>query len=304
MLMKLVHAYLGLRRAAGFRLKELERHLRSFVQFATQRGEPYIKSQTVIDWATAATSSQRGRIRRLRDLIRFARFAVAEDARHEIPPDGIFGRRKPRPAPFIYSPDDIQRLLQAAAQGSRPGSLPSETFRTLFALLAVTGLRISEALGLRLDDVTADGLFIRDSKFHKSRWVPLHETTRTALQQHFERRRRVAGADDHLFVSSSGEPLRHGSVYYLFRQLLKRTGLDSGTFPRRPRIHDLRHTFAVRALQACPEGRDAVGRHMVALSTYLGHSRVSSTYWYLQATPQLMRDIARSCEGFFHGERS
>lgn len=304
MLMRLLDTYLALRRAAGFKLQEVERHLRSFVHFATLRGDCLIKSQTALDWVVASTAMQGARIRRLRELIHFARFARAEDPRHEIPPDGVFGRRKPRTAPFIYSPEDLQRLLHAAAHWRSPGSFPAETFRTLFALLAVCGLRISEALALDLHDVTTDGLFIRNSKFRKSRWVPLHESSLQALQQYIERRKAVAGADPHLFVSPSGEPLRYSSVYDTFRELLKRTGWDAGAFPRRPRLHDFRHTFAVRALQECPQGRIQVGRHMLALSTYLGHKGVSSTYWYLQATPELMRDIADHCESFLYGGRS
>lgn len=304
MLMKRVDVYLRLRRAAGSQLHRAEAHLRRFAHFATQRGDHHIKTATVIDWIVAETSSQDERILRLSEIIRFALFAKAEDACHQIPPHGIFGRRTPRRPPFTYSEEDIRRLVQAAAYLGPVGSLRSMTFKTLFALLAVTGLRISEALALRFNDLTADGLHIRDSKFHKSRWVPLHESTLHALQQYIEHRKAVAGADSHLFVSPSGGPLRRGAVYQVFRQLLKRIGLDCGSVPRRPRIHDLRHSFAVRALQLCPEGRFHVGRHTLALSTYLGHKDVSSTYWYLEATPQLMRDIAVACEEAFQGGSS
>lgn len=301
MLMKTVLIYLELRRATGFKLQQAERHLHSFVNYAAERGDVLIKTHTVMDWVTETTKSKGLRIRRLKDVSRFALFARAEDRRHEIPPESPFGPRKQRPTPFIYSLDDIKRLVQAAAGLGPPGSLRPHTYSTLFALLAVTGLRISEALALRLDEVTLDGLVIRDTKFHKSRLIPLHDTTVEALDQYIQRRQRSAGACSHLFVSRLGKPLSYGQVYYVFRQLLKTIALDSGAFPRRPRIHDLRHSFAVRALQACPEGRDNVGQHMLALSTYLGHTGVSNTYWYLQTTPELMRDIANACEGFFSG---
>jgi integrase len=189
MLMKLVDVYLCIRRATGSQLNKAERHLRRFAHFATQRGDHHIKTATVMDWILADTPSQDERIRRLSEIIGFALFGKAEDARHQIPPDGVFGRRKPRTPPFIYSEDDIRRLVHAAAHLGPLGSLRSLTFTTLFALLAVTGLRISEALALRFEDVTADGLLIRDSKFHKSRWVPLHETTLSALQQYIEHRK-------------------------------------------------------------------------------------------------------------------
>lgn len=189
-------------------------------------------------------------------------------------------------------------LLRAATRLEPLDSLRPHTYSTLFALLAVSGLRISEALNLRFEDITADGLLIRRTKFQKSRLVPLHPTAVAGLERYLQRRKRTAATDDHVFLSLRGRRLSRNAVFETFDQLRKTIGLDRGRGGRRPRIHDLRFRFAVRALETCPEGRDNVGRHMLALSTYMGHTHIRYTYWYLQATPQLMRDIAEACECF------
>jgi len=174
-------------------------------------------------------------------------------------------------------------------------------YSTLFALLYVTGLRISEALALELDDFDSETLFIRKTKFKKSRRIPLHQTAVAGLQRYLEHRGCVTTQHKLMFISIRGRPLDRSSVSWVFRRLLKTIGLDPGRQGRRPRIHDLRHAFATRALETSPEGRDSIGRHMLALSTYLGHANISDTYWYLEATPTLMRDIASSCEAFIQG---
>ena len=202
--------------------------------------------------------------------------------------------------PYILSEDDIERLVQAASQ-SGYRTLRRSTYSTLFALLACTGLRVSEAIRLRYEDITPDGLVIRNSKFRKSRFVPLHETARVGLEQYLERRRPYAPFDDHVFVSLRRKPLRLVDVDYAFRTAARKIGLPCHPQRPRPTPHSLRHTFAVRALETCPDGRDRITKHMLALSTYLGHGKVSDTYWYLQATPQLMRNIAEHCESWVAG---
>jgi integrase len=174
-------------------------------------------------------------------------------------------------------------------------------YSTLFALLYVTGLRISEALALEFDDLDSDTLLIRETKFKKSRRIPLHQTTVAALQRYLERLRSVSTEHELMFISVRGRRLDRSSVGWVFRRLLKTIGLNSGKRERRPRIHDLRHAFASRALETCPEGRDNIGRHTLALSTYLGHAHISDTYWYLEASPNLLRDIAGSCEALIQG---
>jgi integrase len=177
-------------------------------------------------------------------------------------------------------------------------------YATLFGLLAATGLRISEALALQITDLTADGLIIRQTKFKKSRLVPLHETTQRALDAYITVRAGVGTFDGSLFVSVCGRALAYTTVVAVFLELARSIGLRGAPGQRGPRIHDLRHTFAVRALERCPHDRDAVARHLVALSTYLGHVHATTTYWYLQATPFLMEQIADVSEALLQGGAS
>jgi integrase len=302
MLMKKVDEYLALRRAAGYELGVPEYHLRNFVRFATERKETLIRTQTVVEWASQAPSLNQ-REHRLQTVLRFARHLQAEDPRHEVPVRGVFRHRRTRPTPYIWTRHQVTLLLQAAARLEPQGSLRPHLYSTLFALLYVTGLRISEALALRFDDFDGETLLIRQTKFKKSRRIPLHQTTAAALQRYLDRRRRVAAEQDFLFVSVRGRFLDKSSVNWVFRRLLKSIGIARAGNGRRPRIHDLRHAFATRALETCPEGRDNIGRHILALSTYLGHAHVSDTYWYLEATPTLMQDIAGSCEALMQGGR-
>jgi integrase len=162
---------------------------------------------------------------------------------------------------------------------------------------------VSEAIRLRFEDVTPDGLVIRDSKFRKSRLVPLHETAQAGLERYLTHRRPYAPFDDHVFVSLRRKPLLLGDVETAFRTAARNIGLLREPGRPRPTPHSLRHTFAVRALETCPDGRDRITKHMLALSAYLGHSNVTDTYWYLEATPDLMKNIAESCESFFKGGR-
>jgi integrase len=202
--------------------------------------------------------------------------------------------------PFIFSQEEIRRLVEAASQ-SGYRTLRRRTYSTLFALLACTGLRVSEAIELRYSDITPDGLLIRCSKFRKSRLVPLHETAQAGLDRYLKERRPYAPFDDHVFVSLRRKPLLARDVDVAFRAAAEKIGLRRGPGLPRPTPHCLRHTFAVRALEACPDGRDRITKHMLALSTYLGHGRVCDTYWYLETTPQLLRDISERCERFFRG---
>ena len=302
MLKQTLDAYLALRHAAGYELRVPAILLRSFVRFAQDRGHSYVTTQTAIEWAAMAPSKAQ-RHYRLKALIRFAQYARADDARHEVPPDSIFGHHRQRPLPFIFTPADIDRLLEAASRLGPVGSLRPHMYRTLIALLACTGLRISEALALRFDDITPDGLLICKTKFHKERLVPLHETAVDGLEHYLIRRRRVGGADNHVFISLRGQGVRYYTVYETFRSLVQALKLEPETGRSRPNFHGPRHTFAVRALEDCPQGRDRINRHMLALSTYLGHARVTDTYWYLEATPQLMVDIADACERFTKGDK-
>jgi integrase len=302
MLTQAVESYLAVRRAAGFTLKSEGRLLQSFATFSDASGKQHLCSETAIAWAGSAQSLVQ-RARRLGHVIRFARYIRAEDQHHELPPT-IFGSEKgPRPVPYIFSKENIQRLVQAASELGRRDAFRGQTSGTFFALLACTGLRVSEAIRLCFQDITADGLIIRCTKFRKSRLVPLHETTGAGLERYLERRRSYAPFDDHVFVSTTRRPLRLRDAETAFHAVIKKIDLPRGPGLPRPTIHSLRHTFAVRALETCPDGRDRITKHMLALSTYLGHGKVAHTYWYLEATPDLMRNIADSCQSFFTGGR-
>jgi len=301
MLMKMIEAYLAVRRAVGFKLRTEEYLLRRFVEFAAIRGDSHVRSQTVLDWATSA-SSPHERERRLRVVAAFARHARADDAAHEIPTVGLFAcRRRERPLPHIYSPSEFRSILRAASQLGPRGTLRPHTYYTLFGLLMCTGLRISEALALRLTDVTADGLMVRETKFRKTRLVPLHETAVVALERYIRCRTNVSSESDHLFVSLQGRSLRYKRVSRTFLEIVRGLGMHAGRGHRGPRLHDMRHTLAVRVLESSSDSRDHIGQQVQALSTYLGHGGVAATYWYLQVTPQLMKDLADACEAIVVG---
>lgn len=292
--------YIDQKRSLGFKFRSQSVQLSSFVAFAEKRGDRYVRSTRVLAWAAQAPSPEHRRTRLL-TVRRFALALHAENARHQVPAADALGhaRVKRRP-PYIYSPDEIVRLLGAAAALKPTGSIRPIMYTTLLGLIAATGMRVAEALALRLDDLTADGLVICETKFQKSRLLPLHATVRHALDRYLSARRDVTGGNA-LFVSGSGPPLPYNSVRYVFLTLLDRAGLRGAHAGRNPRIHDLRHTFAVRSLEQCSHDRTAVARHIVALSTYLGHVHVTDTYWYLQATPVLMGQIAEAGEALLQG---
>lgn len=298
-MMRAVEAYLRLRRKAGFGMETAEFVLRSFARFAAKRKQARIRAQTALDWAALGPSVAQ-RDARLKAICRFARHIRAEDRRHELPPAKYFGYRKKRRPPHIYSTSEINSLIDAALRLRSKGGLAlrAQTYATLLALLASTGLRVSEALGLHHTDVTADGLLIRETKFRKSRLVPLRDTAKVGLDRYLVLRRETGSADDHVFIGDHGRALPYHAVHSTFKTLLRKANLWPPQGCPRPRLHDLRHTFAVRALQASPSGRTRVNQHMVALSTYLGHVNIYATYWYLEAAADLMRDIADVGEAF------
>jgi integrase/recombinase XerD len=299
MLMTEVETYLAVRRASGFALRSDGFQLKSFAAFSQARGHHHIHAAIAIEWAGLGQSGLQ-RARRLGTVTRFARYLHAEDERHEVPP-AIFGTETARrPTPYILTTTDIRRLITAAA-GSMSRGICGATYSTLFALLACSGLRVSEAIRLRLDDITPNGLVIERTKFRKSRLVPLHETARAALERYLQQRREYAPLAAHVFVSVLRKPLQLGDVDRAFKIAARRAELPNRS--RRPTPHALRHAFATRVLSTCPDSRDAITRHMLALSTYLGHSSVAHTYWYLEAVPQLMRDIAEHAEHLATGGR-
>jgi integrase len=231
---------------------------------------------------------------------RFAQHMQAEDKRYEVPPATAFGRpKRQRRMPHLYTPEDIRLLLQAAMQLTPIDSMRPTTYVTLFALIASTGLRISEALALQLDHITPAGLLIEQTKFRKSRLVPLHLTAQQGLDRYLARRKQVGGTCRALFLSLWGTGLSYSTVYPVFLEWMRSIGLRGGPGRPGPCLHDLRHTFAVRVLEKCTGGEQEIGRQVLALATYLGHAHPSDTYYYLQATPKLLEGIARAGERLF-----
>lgn len=305
MLTAAVNSYLAARRAVGFQLQDTEDILRDFVAFASGKADTHVCSRTVLEWIRSRNGSPLRKSVRLRTVALLARYLHAEDERHEVPPQEAFGRHKPqRRPPFLFTLADVAALIGAARTLGPARSLQPHVYSTLFGLLASTGLRISEALNLRIEDVTPDGLLVRNTKFAKSRLLPLHATTNERLERYLIRRFREAGACPFVFVSIRGGKLHRTTVGGVFRRLVYSLGVARPEDELRPRLHDLRFYFANQALTHSPGDHDGISRHMVALTTYLGHSDVRNGYWYLEATPALFAKIAARCEDFTNGGNS
>jgi len=296
--------YVDLHRSLGFKFRSQHGLLRNFVNHAEAEGDEFVRIDRVLDWAARAPSPPQRR-NRLLTVRRFALAMKAEDIRHEVPAadalgHGVFRRR----IVHIYRPDEVERLMSAANQLRPAGSIRPLTYSILFGLLAATGMRISEALALRLEDVTADGLIIRQTKFQKSRLLPLHPTTQQALDEYLSIRGKLGTLDGALLISTTGKAPAYDTVSAIFRRLARTIGLRGQPGEPGPRIHDLRHTFAVRSLEQCCHDAKSVAHHMLALSTYLGHAHVTDTYWYLHATPILMGQIAQAGEALHRAHAS
>jgi integrase len=301
-----VDDYLALRQAMGFKLHEESRLLPRYIDFLEDQGEVFITTDLAVRWATQCRAAQPAEwAKRLRFVRVFARYRSATDPRTQIPPSGLLPYHAQRAEPYIYNDDEINRLLQAAGQLYSPTGLRAHTYVTALGLLAVTGMRISELVALDNEDVDlAQGqLTIRDAKLGKSRWLPLHPTTQQALQRYVQRRdqHNPIPCSSGFFVSEQGKRLTTCTVRATFVQLSRQIGLRGPTDSHGPRLHDFRHRFAVQTLlRWYQEGAD-VEQHLPELSTYLGHVKVSDTYWYLSATPELLQlALQRSEQGDTH----
>jgi len=273
--------YLTLRRALGCKLTRAEQHLRRFLGYLGERQQGRLTIEAAVDWASQSRGSVAPGLR-MEAIRGFAAFLHAHDPAHEIPPPGLFPRQRPRAVPYLYSPADIA-ALQAAA-GRLRGTLRAETYTALIALLAVTGLRIGEAIALDDSDIeTRQGmLIVRQDKAQSFRLVPLHPTTLAALAGYQRRRDQVlpARTTAALLVSRTGGRLTYNSIHKTFTRLVTAAGLGPRTGRCRPRIHGLRHTFAVNTLAGWYRDGADVPARLPRLSTVLGHSGPASTYWY------------------------
>jgi integrase len=284
--------YLATRRALGYALTNVGHRLSSFVAFADAAGIQTVTTECALAWATLPAEAGSAYLsHRLGEVRGFARYLRSIDPDTQIPPTGLLPGCQHRPTPYIYSDSDIAALMDAARKLTRP--LKATTFETLIGLLAATGMRVSEAIGLDRDDVDwANGLLlVRESKFGKSREVLLHSTTVRALKSYARRRDHLCphSTIPSLFVSAWGTRPSYSTVQKTFYALVRQTGLDvQQSSTRAPRVHDLRHTFAVKTLAGWYRDGCDVETRMPLLSTYLGHVSPAGTYWYLSSTPELL----------------
>ena len=264
-----------------------------FLAFCENEGAAVVTADLARRWAVSTNASPARAAWRLQIVRDFAIHHQASDPRTEIPPKDLFPCRYHRKTPYLYSDEEVGRLLQAARELPPGKGLRHRTYATLFGLLAATGLRVGEALALDDADIDwqAGMLVVRQSKFRKSRLVPVHASTLDRLRQYQEERERIypTPKTPAFFVSESGQRLPYRTVSGIFRRLCEQLRLQGSSTSRRPRIHDLRHRFAVNTLiRWYREGAD-VERCLPRLSTYLGHGCCAHTYWYLTAVPELLR---------------
>jgi integrase len=290
--------YLATRRALGTQLRWPETSLRRFVDFVENEGAEFITIDLALRWAVAPVSVKPATRARRLDVVRgFAVWLHATDPRTRVPPKGLLPAGQRRPAPYIFSDQQIASLMIGAHSLRSATGLRCWTYATLIGLLAATGLRPGEALALDVEDVDlfSGVVAVRKSKFGKSRFVPIEESTCAALAAYAERR---DGIHPHrgtaaLLVSGRGTRLRPSAARRTFAKLCQATGLRPQTASRRigrgPRLQDIRHTFATRRLIEWYRAGCDVERLLPSLSTYLGHVSVEHTYWYIQAVPELLQ---------------
>jgi len=296
--------YLSMRRALGFKLEGYDRLLTDFLGCLERRGETTITVRAALAWASAPAGASPGRQSDRLCVVRgFARHLSGIDPSVEVPPSGLLGSRRQRRIPNLYSDADIARLMGAAGNLQPP--LRGATYETLFGLLGVTGMRVGEAISLdRADvDVRSGLVEINDAKFRKHRLLPLHATTVAALRDYAAARDRLCPSAEtsSFFVSARGKRLLYGSVRDVFRQLVEDLGLAGKPGAGPPRIHHLRHSFAVAQVRDWHrEGADPQGK-LPMLSAYLGHADPAYTYWYLQACPELLSLATQRLERFEEG---
>jgi integrase/recombinase XerD len=290
-----IDEYLRMRRGLGYGLVQSEAWLRSFADFMEAESTEIITQELALRWATQTQSNNLSySAKRLVVLRGFARHYQACDPRTEVPAKHLLPHRPKRAKPYLYTLTEIQELMTAAT--TLPG-LCGYTYACLRGLLSVSGLRISEALGLKKSEVDLrEGLlYVHRAKFGKSRWVPLHPTTLQALREYGETRDTYPKAREaeYFFSTERGKRLSPSTVRKRFNELCRQSGLRGPEDHRGPRLHDLRHRFATEVLLRWYRSEEDISQRLPVLSTFLGHTRISDTYWYLSACPELLGEVVK-----------
>lgn len=288
--------YLEIRRSLGYNLRTTARVLRRFIAFAELKHADYITTDLFLRWQEGFGHAHRETWARRLGMVRiFARWLQGIDPRNEVPPSALIPQRYLRKRPYIYSHEEIQRIIQAAAALPSIYGFRGLTFSTFFGLIAVGGLRISETILLDVGDIDLEAgvVTIRHGKNGKARYNPISASTTAKLTVYAKERRRLLGGDQEaFFLSERGGRLTDCCVRYNFALVCKNIGLRPRQqffrHGRGPRVHDLRHTFAVQTLlNWYRTGKDAAAE-MIKLTTYLGHANPAHTYWYIEAVPELL----------------
>lgn len=296
--------YLAVRRSLGYKLARAEKLLTQFITYLEQAGAATVTTEHALAWATLPGGNPNWHAHRLSVVRGFAVYLHTIDPAAEIPPACLIPARPHRATPYLYSDADIAALITAAAGLRFP--LRTATYQTLIGLLAVTGMRVGEAIRLdRADlDLAAGIITVRQSKFGKSRLLPLHPTVVDALDGYLRLRDRLHPhpSTAAVFISPAGTRLLYCNVHATWKLLAASAGLQARSASCRPRIHDLRHSFAVASLlDAYAAGQDGQA-HLALLSTYLGHTDPSHTYWYLSAAPELLALAGQRLEHHLAGQ--
>ena len=299
-----VQDYLRLRRALGFKLERAGLLLPQLVAYLEAVGATTVTSDLAIAWARLPERAQPNHwAQRLAVARGFARYLQSIDPTAQVPPAGVFPTRRHRPTPYLWSTADIARLLAAA--GTLRPPLRAATHQTLFGLIAVSGMRLGETIGLDRDDVDFDTgvITIQQAKFDRSRLVPLHPSTTDALRGYAAERDRLCPRprSSAFFLSSVGTRLTRTGVDKTCREIATVLGLRTATV--HPRVHDLRHGFAVDTMIRWHRAGVNADEHIAVLSTYLGHVAPADTYWYLSAVPELMGSAAQRLDQRFGAPR-
>lgn len=290
--------YVAVRRALGTKLQEPARTLGQFVDFLNGQGMEFITTELALRWAMQPNGVQRATwARRLSMVRRFAAWLSAADSRTQVPPHRLIDGRRRRNPPHIFTDHEVKLLMAEASRLCSPKRFRAHTYKTLIGLLATSGLRPGEVLTLARPDADLQSgiLFIRETKFGKSRFVPIHESTRLALVRYAKRRDELGPRlrTEAFFVSEAGLSLQACTVRRTFANMSRDVGLRvsgvRGRVGRGPRLQDFRHTFATRKLIEWYRAGVDVERELPKLSTYLGHSDVTHTYWYISAVPELLQ---------------